>query len=136
MLRKELFTDTEVLAQVAAALAHSKRLGGEAQRIARLAMAFIHEHYTETIPREVLAAEVGVSERHLTLCFRQETGITPVAYLNRTRIRQARTLLETTSMNVTEVAMACGFGDSTYFGKVFRQEVGLSPRAFQQGRRA
>jgi transcriptional regulator GlxA family with amidase domain len=59
-----------------------------------------------------------------------------VVYLNRYRIRQARALLETTSLNVTEVAMACGFGDSTYFGKVFRQEVGVAPRAFQQGRRA
>ena len=102
VLGKELFTEAEVLNQVESALARSKQLGGEAQRIARLAMTYIHEHFAETISREGLAAEVGVSERHLTLCFRQETGITPVVYLNRCRIRQARSLLETTSMNVTE----------------------------------
>lgn len=136
VLRKELFSEAEVLAQVEAALTHSKRLGGEAQRIARLAMAYIHEHYAEPVSRETLAAVVGVSERYLTRCFKQETGITPVVYLNRYRVRQACRLLEAGEISVTEVAMACGFGDSTYFGKVFRAETGVSPRAWQRGLRA
>ncbi|MCS7061042.1 MAG: substrate-binding domain-containing protein [Anaerolineae bacterium] len=136
VLRKELFSEAEVLAQVEAALTHSKRLGGEARRIARLAMAYIHEHYAESISRETLAAAVGVSERYLTRCFKQETGITPVVYLNRYRVRQACRLLESGEISVTEVAMACGFGDSTYFGKVFRAETGVSPRAWQRGLRA
>ncbi len=136
VLRKELFSEAEVLTQVEAALAHSKRLGGEAQRIARLAMAYIHEHYAEPVSRQAIAAAVGVSERYLTRCFRQETGITPIVYLNRYRIRQACHLLEIGELNVTEVAMACGFDDSNYFGKVFRAEMGLSPRAYQRGQRA
>ncbi len=136
VLRKELFSEAEVLAQVEAALAHSKRLGDEAQRIARLAMAYIHEHYAEPVSREALAAAVGVSERYLTRCFKQETGITPVVYLNRYRIRQACHLLEIGERNVTEVALACGFDDSNYFGKVFRAEMGVSPRAYQRGLRA
>ncbi len=133
VLRKELFSEAEVLTQVEAALAHSKRLGSEAQRVARLAMAYIHEHYAEAISREALAAAVGVSERYLTRCFKHETGITPVVYLNRYRIRQACRLLEQGHMNITEVALACGFNDSTYFGKVFRAEMGISPRDFQRG---
>ncbi len=133
VLRKELFSEAEVLTQVEAALAHSKRLGSEAQRVARLAMAYIHEHYAEMMSREALAAAVGVSERYLTRCVKQETGITPVVYLNRYRVRQACRLLETGHMNITEVALACGFNDSTYFGKVFRAEMGISPRAFQRG---
>ncbi len=132
VLRKEMFSEAEVLSQVEAALAHNKRLGSEGQRIARLTMAYIHEHYAEEISREALAAAVGVSERYLTRCFKQETGITPVAYLNRYRVRQACRLLEAGHLNVTEVAMACGFSDSTYFGKVFRAEMGISPRAFQR----
>ena len=81
----------EVLAQVEAALARGrKRLGSEAQRVVRLAMAYIHEHYTEPISREELAGTSGVSERYLTRCFHQETGLTPIAYLNRYRIQQAR----------------------------------------------
>jgi transcriptional regulator GlxA family with amidase domain len=117
---------------VESALAHSKHLGNEAQRIARLAMAYIHEHYTEAISREILANEVSVSARYLTLCFKQETGITPIEYLNRYRIKQACRLLKASRIKVTEVAMACGFSDSTHFGRVFRTEMGISPRAFQR----
>ena len=94
VLGKGLFTTAEVLAQVETALSRSKRLGSEAQRVVRQAMAYIHEHYAEPISREQLAAHFCLSERYLTRCFRQETGVTPIAYLNRYRIRQARTLLE------------------------------------------
>ena len=134
VLRKELFSDAEVLTQVESALARSKHLGDEAQRIARLAMAHIHEHYATAISREMLAAEVGVSERYLTRCFKQETGITPTDYLNRYRVQQACRLLEAGHVKVIDVAMLCGFSDSTHFGKVFRKEVGISPRAYQRER--
>lgn len=135
ILAKGVFTSAEVLAQVERVLNRSKHLGGDAQRVVREAMAYIHEQYAEPISRSELAAHVGISERHLTHCFRQETGLTPVTYLNRYRIRQARTLLEQGDMNVTEVALAVGFSDSSYFARVFREEVGISPHAYQQGER-
>ena len=67
VLSKGLFTGAEVLAQVTDALGRSKRLGGEAQRVVRQAMAYIHEHYTEPFSREALAAAVGLNDRYLTL---------------------------------------------------------------------
>ncbi len=94
VLSKGLFTGAEVLAQVTDALGRSKRLGSEAQRVVRQAMAYIHEHYAEPFSREALAAAVGLSDRYLTRCFHEETGITPIAYLNRTALQQARALLE------------------------------------------
>ena len=135
ILAKGVFTGAEVLAQVETVLKRSKHLSGEAQRVVRQAMAYIHEQYAEPISRSDLAAHVGISERHLTHCFRQETGLTPVTYLNRYRIRQACLMLEQGNMNVTEVALAVGFSDSSYFARVFRDEVGVSPHAYQQGER-
>jgi signal transduction histidine kinase/AraC-like DNA-binding protein/DNA-binding LytR/AlgR family response regulator len=135
ILAKGVFTGAEVLAQVETVLNRSKHLSGEAQRVVRQAMAYIHEQYAEPISRSELAAHVGISERHLTHCFRQETGLTPITYLNRYRIRQARNLLEQGSLNVTEVALAVGFSDSSYFARVFRDEVGVSPHAYQHGER-
>ncbi len=136
ILAKGVFTSAEVLTQVETVLSRSKHLSGEAQRVVRQAMAYIHEQYAEPISRSGLAAHVGISERHLTYCFREETGLTPITYLNRYRIHQARTLLEQGSMNVTEVALAVGFSDSSYFARVFRDEVGVSPHAYQRGERA
>ena len=56
-------------------------------------MAFLHAHYAEPISRQDLARHVGMSEDYLTYCFRQELGMTPIAYLNRYRINQAKQLL-------------------------------------------
>jgi signal transduction histidine kinase/DNA-binding LacI/PurR family transcriptional regulator/CheY-like chemotaxis protein len=132
VLGKGLFTRAEVLAQVETALTHSKRLGAEAQRVVRQAMAYIHEHYAEPLSREELARHVAVSERYLTRCFQQEAGITPITYLTRYRVKRARDLLTRHDLSVTEVALAVGFSDSGYFSRVFRDEVGVSPTAFQR----
>jgi YesN/AraC family two-component response regulator len=133
IMSKGMFSANEVLAQVEAALVRSKRLGSGAQRIVRMAMAYIHEHYSDDITREDLAKYTGVNERYLTRCFRQETGVTPIVYLNRFRILQAKALLVSGRTSVTEVALAVGFSDSSYFGRVFREEVGVPPGAYQRG---
>jgi signal transduction histidine kinase/AraC-like DNA-binding protein/DNA-binding LytR/AlgR family response regulator len=135
VLSKGLFTGAEVLGQVTQALRRNRRLGSEAQRVVRQAMAYIHEHCAETFSREDLAQAVGLSDRYLTQCFHAETGITPVAYLNRYRITQARDLLERGELNITEVALAAGFTDPSYFARVFRAEVGVTPSAYRRGER-
>lgn len=133
VLGKGLFSLEEVLGQVEAALGHSKRLGSQASRTVRQAMAYIHEHYDEPISRAELAGHVAITERYLTHCFRQEMGITPMIYLNRYRVKRAKTLLEQGKLSITEVAMAVGFSDGSYFNRVFRKEVGIAPGAYKRG---
>jgi signal transduction histidine kinase/DNA-binding LacI/PurR family transcriptional regulator/DNA-binding response OmpR family regulator len=135
VLGKGLFSAEEVLAQVESALARTKQLGSEAKRFVRQAVAYIHEHYAEPTSRSELANHLGVSENYLTRCFHQEMGITPVTYLNRFRIQQARTLLERGRASITEVALDVGFSDSNYFGRVFRSEVGITPLEYLRGSR-
>jgi DNA-binding response OmpR family regulator len=135
VLGKGLFSIEEVLTQVEAALSHSKRLGGQTSHTVRQAMAFIHEHYDEPISRTDMARHVSITERYLTHCFRQEMNITPMAYINRYRVKRAKMLLEQGNMNITEVALAVGFSDGSYFNRVFRKEVGLTPGAYQRGKR-
>jgi signal transduction histidine kinase/DNA-binding response OmpR family regulator/ABC-type sugar transport system substrate-binding protein len=135
ILGKGLLSVEETLAHINSALSRSRKLGPEAQQIARQAMAFIHAHYTEPISRTDIAFEVGVSERHLARCFRKEMDMTVNTYLNRYRVRQARLLLEVGDKNITEIALEVGFSSSGYFSQVFRQETGVSPSAYQRGRR-
>lgn len=136
VLGKGLFTAEEVLAQVEAALSHSKRLGTPTSRSVREAMNYIHQHYHEPISRSVLAEHVAITERYLTLCFRQELGITPMMYLNRYRVKQAKLLLAKGNQSITDVALDVGFSDSSYFNRVFKQETGITPGAFQRGERS
>lgn len=127
-----LFSVEEVLSQIESALCTNKHLGCQAKQVVRQAMAYIHEHYGEPITREELATFVSVSPRYLTRCFHEETGLTPITYLNRYRINQAKVLLERGDNTITEVAFDVGFSNSNYFGRVFRREVGASPSAYQQ----
>jgi AraC-like DNA-binding protein len=62
-------------------------------------------------------------------------NITPMAYINRYRVKRAKLLLEEGNLNITEVALAVGFSDGSYFNRVFREEVGLTPGAYQRGER-
>jgi signal transduction histidine kinase/DNA-binding LacI/PurR family transcriptional regulator/AraC-like DNA-binding protein len=132
VLQKGLFTVEETLLHIEEALARNKRLGSDAQRTARKAMAYIHEHYAEPLAREEVASHVGVSARHLTRCFQQEVGLSPIAYLNRYRVKQAKQLLDAGDSSITEVAGAVGFASSGYFTEAFRREVGMSPREYQR----
>ncbi len=135
VMSKGLYDVKEMLSHIEIALARNKKLGTESQRLVRKAMAYIHERYTEQLTREDLARHVNASEGHLARCFRQETGITPMAYLNRYRVSQAKMILTTTGQSITEVAMTVGFCDNNYFSRVFRQEVGCSPLVYRREHR-
>lgn len=134
VLGKGMFTIPETLAHVGAALARSQKPGSEGQRLVRKAMAYIHTHYPESLTRKDLARYINVSEDHLTHCFQQEMGLSPMAYVTRYRIQQAKQMLERSSQNITAIAQAVGIVDSDYFSRVFRQETGLSPREYRRRR--
>ena len=84
------------------------------------------------VTRADIARHVGLDEDYLTYCFRQELGVTPIAYLNRYRVNQAKGLLTQTDKSVTFIAQEVGFTDSRYFSRIFRREVGVSPDAFRR----
>jgi signal transduction histidine kinase/AraC-like DNA-binding protein/ABC-type sugar transport system substrate-binding protein len=132
VLGKGLFSLEETLAHVDTALECNRELSAQAQRLVRQAMAYIHQHYADSISRADLARHVALSQDYLTACFRKELGVTPITYLNRYRVNQAKQLLTDTDQSVTEIALQVGFSDSGYFSRVFRREVGLSPEAYRQ----
>jgi signal transduction histidine kinase/DNA-binding LacI/PurR family transcriptional regulator/DNA-binding response OmpR family regulator len=132
VLGKGLFSIDETIAHISAALEHKRRLSSEAQRLVRLAMAFIHGHFDEALGRREIAQHVGIAEDHLTFCFRQELGTTPIEYLQRYRINQSKRLLKESQQTITEIALRVGFADSGYFSRIFRRETGMSPEAFRR----
>jgi len=86
----------------------------------------------EPISLDDAARYVNMSKEYLARCFRQEMGITLVTYLNRYRIDQAKARLEKREQNLTEIALTSGFSSSAYFNRVFRREVGVSPKDYMQ----
>ncbi len=134
VLRKGMFSSAETLSHIKDTLMHRQKLSGEAQRLTRKAMAYIHEHFAEPIGREDVAQYVGVSEGYLSRCFTQETGLSLIHYLTRYRIQQAKHLLSAGVLPITEIALKVGFSDGNYFSRAFRKETGVSPLAYRRKR--
>lgn len=132
VLSKGVFSMEETLSHLEAALERRRELSGEARRLVRQAMAYMHDHYAEPLSREEIAAHVGLSQDYLTSCFHKELGLTPVAYLNRYRVQQARLLLKRTHKSITEIALEVGFSGSSYFSRIFHRETGMSPADFRR----
>ncbi|HUN23737.1 MAG TPA: substrate-binding domain-containing protein [Anaerolineales bacterium] len=131
VLQKGLFTADETAAHIGAALERKRRLSVDAQRLVRQALLFIQEHYAEPISRGDIARHISIAEDYLTFCFRRELNTTPIKFLQRYRINQAKLLLKNTSNSITAIALTVGFSDSGYFSRIFHRETGLSPEAFR-----
>jgi signal transduction histidine kinase/DNA-binding LacI/PurR family transcriptional regulator/AraC-like DNA-binding protein/DNA-binding LytR/AlgR family response regulator len=132
VLGKGLFSIEETISHISSALEHKRKLSEEARRLVRLAMGYIHQNFAEAISRGDIAGHVGISEDHLTFCFRQELGTTPITYLQRYRINQAKILLKGSQQTITEIALNVGFSDSSYFSRLFHRETGMSPETFRR----
>ncbi len=68
--------------------------------------------------------------------FRQVTGESPNQYLIQIRIRRARELLESSSLNMGEIASVLGYESPLYFSRQFKQFQGVSPRRYREQRRS
>ena len=73
-----------------------------------------------------------MSVRTLNRRFREQTGTSPLQWLQRARIRQAQYLLETTGHPVDRIATQVGFGSPTAFRDRFKRLVGTSPHAYRR----
>jgi AraC family transcriptional regulator len=99
-------------------------------RVARV-IDLLHARPHTVVTLAELAAEAGLSRFHLLRLFKQHTGETPARFHLRLRIDLARRLLRTTTASVSEIAVRCGFVDSSHFAKTFRRQAGTSPTAYR-----
>ncbi|QTF93092.1 AraC family transcriptional regulator [Halomonas sp. BM-2019] len=77
------------------------------------------------------AARCHLAEAAFARQFRALTGQSPHAWLVARRLARARTLMGASLASLTEIALACGFGDAAHFSRVFRSRHGCSPRQWR-----
>jgi AraC-like DNA-binding protein len=80
---------------------------------------------------EDLAAIIGRSRSHVLKLFRHHMGVSAKGHVIGRQLREARELLLSTTLAVSEVGKAVGLPDPYHFSKLFRRHVGLSPREFR-----
>ncbi|MDB5484083.1 MAG: transcriptional regulator, AraC family [Caulobacteraceae bacterium] len=131
-------------AQVALAVARNlvlflRRAGGQAQysaaltiqaaaasRLRKLIVEIVGEPCGDySLPE--LATRAAMSERTLSRVFKQETGVSPAAFVESARIDRAKALLETSDWSLARVAERAGFGDTSGLHRAFRKKLGVTP---------
>ena len=115
------------LAERATAPRSQGGLGGQHPAV-RQALRLIEQRLGGAIRVAELAAEVGLSQNHLTRLFRAAIGNTILGYVRRRRVERARHLLTQTTLPIKAIAAEVNFSDLHQFNKAIRRELGVSPR--------
>ncbi len=92
----------------------------------------IESSYHDTATIEEMIKDIPASRRNMVRRFKQVTGITPIKYLQQTRIEAAKKLLLQTRKQMNEVIFDSGYNDPKAFRKVFRNTVGMTPTAYRE----
>jgi len=96
------------------------------------AVKHININYEQNITLDDLATLSKLSRSHFTKVFIENMKVTPMEYLKIIRLQNAKKMLLSNRLSVTQVAQQCGFNSSSYFTKSFREAFNETPKEFTQ----
>ncbi|MBV8593713.1 MAG: GlxA family transcriptional regulator [Caulobacteraceae bacterium] len=121
-----------------------KRPGGQAQYsiplkaqatygspIARV-QTWILDNLDKPLSLSTLASRAAMSPRNFSRIFRQETGLSPAAYVEQVRVERQRQLLEETALSLDQIARRSGLGSAASARRAFVRRLGISPRRYRE----
>lgn len=91
----------------------------------------MESQYNQSTTVEEIIGDIPSSRRNFVRRFKHATGLTPIEYLQRTRIEAAKNLLEQTNQSVSEIMFHSGYNDMKSFRQVFKKGVGLTPTEYR-----
>jgi AraC family transcriptional regulator of arabinose operon len=100
------------------------------QKVAQ-SITYMKQHLDQPLHVAALAAIANLSPSHYAALFKTQTGYAPIDYLIRLRMHQACQLLDTTNLNIKEIALRLGYEDPLYFSRVFRSVNDASPSDYR-----
>lgn len=96
------------------------------------AVQYFHGNYNKPINIEEYAVTHNMSISWFIRCFKEYTNTTPAQYILSLRISNARTLLENTSCNISEISYIIGYDNPLYFSRLFKKQCGMSLSEFRK----
>ncbi|MCZ8511813.1 AraC family transcriptional regulator [Paenibacillus filicis] len=93
---------------------------------------FINANYHLSITLDSASDMLNLSNSHLSRLFLKTTGLGFKEYVRIIRINNAKNMLKTTNHSIRQIAFDCGFNDSNYFSKAFKESTGYSPLQFKK----
>ncbi|MCI9081227.1 MAG: response regulator [Lachnospiraceae bacterium] len=129
-----IYTRTEIrqmLFRMAKKICDRKMKEGISNYTINRTLEYIRTHYKEGISLEKTAEVLNITPEYLSMLFKREMGMNFSVFLKEFRISHAKRLLKGTDMKIYEVAQECGYSNSNYFTKVFKEVTGISPAEYR-----
>jgi AraC-like DNA-binding protein len=96
---------------------------------------YVLAHYKEKITVGDIADYIGRSPNYVSAVFKEKTGETLVHYINREKIGAAKNILKYSEMDVSAVSNFLSFSSQAYFGRVFKELTGMTPKRYKDQNR-
>ena len=96
---------------------------------------YLDQEYIRGAKLSRVAARFFVNPSYASRTFSRQYGVSIVDYVNRLKIDRAKLLLSTTDIPLGSIALNVGFSDANYFSRLFKKNVGISPREYRSKKR-
>lgn len=100
--------------------------------LVRNALNIIDLNVSEPITLSILSEQMNVNASYLSKVFSAEVGMPITEYVNTRKVQTAAKMLDTTSMQIQEVASYVGINDLNYFSKMFKKYTGSTPSKYRK----
>lgn len=101
--------------------------------IASTVLSFVKENYRNPLLSNAdIARHFGYHPYYISRLVKEATSYSLRQYIIHHRLRMAKMLLKTTTMEISEIAADCGFQSTTYFNKQFKVHNGVSPTLYRK----
>ncbi|WP_366555484.1 GlxA family transcriptional regulator [Aquibaculum sediminis] len=96
------------------------------------AQDWIATHFSVANPVEEMVQRAGLGERTFKRRFAAATGLSPITYVQRVRVEDAKRRLERTEASVDEISWQVGYEEPAFFRRLFKRVTGLPPGAYRK----
>ena len=92
----------------------------------------INENYSKPLTVEIIAKMIHFTPNYIGLIFKNETKISINHFIMDVRLQKSKELLANENIHINDIAMRCGYENTTYFHTLFKKEVGITPNEYRQ----
>ena len=128
----ELVNLREKMMEDFASRVHQCRTHRDVSRVVQECCEYVQRNLLKPLELSDIAKEVGYAEYYLTKKFHKEMGVRLLEYIKDSRVELSKIWLLTTEKSIQEISDQMHFGSRSYFSKIFREKVGMSPAAYRE----
>ena len=98
-------------------------------------ISYLENDISGNLPISEIAAMCNVSEIYFRRLFKEYSGLSPVEFRIKSRLRKAKEFLKYDNLTIAEISERVGFPDTAYFAKLFKSRVGISPTEYRKNKK-